>query len=76
VGDEQHREIEAALHVVEKVEHLSLDRDVEGRDGLVGDQELRAPWRGPGDGDALALAAGELVRDSGRGRRARGRRAP
>ena len=55
-------EVEAALHVVEEVEHLRLHRDVEGRDGLVGDQHLRLHGERAGDGDALALAAGELVR--------------
>ena len=53
-----------------------LGRDVEGGGGLVGDQELRAERDRHGDADALALAAGELVRvarRAGSGRRA-GRR--
>ena len=41
---------------------LRLDRDVERRRGLVGDDELRIAGQRRGDDDALALAAGELVR--------------
>ena len=37
-------------------------RDVEHRDRLVGDQQAGAQHEAAGDGDALALAAGELVR--------------
>ena len=55
---------------VEQREDPRPHRDVEHRDGLVGDEQLRARARGRGDRDPLALAAGELVRDSGR-RRAR-----
>ena len=39
-----------------------LDRDVERRGRLVGDQEPRARGEGPGDADPLPLAAGQLVR--------------
>ena len=48
--------------VAEQVHHLRLDRDVEGGDRLVGDDQLRLHGERPGDADALALAAGELVR--------------
>ena len=37
-------------------------RDVERGDGLVEDEQIRRDGQGPGDADALALAAGELVR--------------
>ena len=37
-------------------------RHVEGRDRLVEDEQLRLEGERPGDPDALALAAGELVR--------------
>ena len=40
---------------------LRLDRHVEGRDRLVGDDELGLEREGAGDADALALAAGELM---------------
>ena len=49
VGDQQHGDVEALLQVGEEVEDLRLDRHVEGRRRLVGDEQLRfarqAPWR-------------------------------
>ncbi len=39
---------------------LTVDR-VQGTRGLVGEEELALTDHGPGDGDALALTAGELV---------------
>ena len=41
-------EAEIALQGLEKIEDLRLDRDVEGRDRLVGDDQLAA--RRPGRG--------------------------
>ena len=61
VGDEEVGEAQLLLEVLEEVEDLGLDGDVEGRDGLVADDELRVEGEGAGDADALALAAGELV---------------
>ncbi len=55
-------EPELLLEVVEQVEDLALDRDIEGGHGLVADDELGVQGERPGDADALALAAGELVR--------------
>ena len=51
-----------ALQVAQQVQHLRLDRDVERRDRLVGDQQLRFQRERARDADALALPAGELVR--------------
>ena len=58
----------------EQVDDLRLDRDVERRDGLVGDDQLRVQGERAGDADPLALAAGELVRVAVQVGRARGRR--
>ncbi len=44
-----------------QVEHLGPDGHVQGGDGLVGDDEVGLHDEGPGDADALALTAGELV---------------
>ena len=44
------------------MQHLRLDRDVERGDRLVGDDQLGLDRERAGDADALALAAGELVR--------------
>jgi hypothetical protein len=62
VRDEDVGELELLLQVGEQVDHLCLDRDVEGRDGLVGDHELRPQRQCARDPDPLPLAAGELVR--------------
>ena len=46
----------------EQFENLRLDGDVERSGGLVGDEQLRPVDDGHGDHDALAHAAGELMR--------------
>ena len=65
----------ALLQVLDQIEHLRLHRHVERRDRLVGDDEVRLDGERAGDADALALAAGELVREAPRRARGRGRRA-
>jgi hypothetical protein len=62
VGDEEASEVVACLEVAEEVDDLGGDGGVEGADGLVEDEEGRAEGEGAGDVEALALAAGELVR--------------
>ena len=62
VRDEEVREAELVLQLLEQVEHLRLDRDVERGDRLVADDELRVERERPRDADALTLTAGELVR--------------
>ena len=61
MGDHQVGQSVAGLEVLHQVEDLGLDGDVEGRDGLVGHDQLGIEGEGPGQADALALAAGELV---------------
>ena len=62
VGDEQVGQAELALQVLQQVDDLRLDRDVERGDRLVADDQLGLDRERAGDADALALAAGELVR--------------
>ena len=62
VRDEQVGEAELLLQVLEQVDDLRLDRHVERRDRLVADDQLRLDRERARDADALALAAGELVR--------------
>ena len=62
VGDEDVRQVEVVLQVVEQVDHLRLDRDVERGDRLVGDDQLRVQRQRACDADPLALPARELVR--------------
>src|SRR5215203_1841489 len=62
VGYEDVGEVELLLEVLQQVDDLSLDRDVQCRDGLVADDQARVERDGPGHPDPLALAARELVR--------------
>ena len=69
VGDEQVRQAELALELLEQVQDLGLDRHVERGDRLVADDEVGLDDEGPGDPDALALAAARTRAGSaGRGR--------
>ena len=61
VGDHEEGQARALLQVLHQVEDLGLDRHVEGRDRLVGHDQLGLEGQGPGQPDALALAARELV---------------
>ena len=65
VRDEEVGELELLLELFEQVDHLRLDRDVEGGDGLVGDDEVRVGRESAREADPLALAARELVRVAG-----------
>ena len=62
VRDEEIGELEVVLQRLEQVEDLRLDRHVERRDRLVGDDEVRVDGERARDADSLALAARELVR--------------
>ncbi len=64
VRDEQVGEAQFRLEVEHQVHDLRLDRDVQRRDRLVGDDQPGVQGERPGDADALALAAGELVREA------------
>ncbi len=46
------------LQILEQVDHLTLDRHVERRYGLVADDHARLHRERSRDADALALAAG------------------
>src|SRR5580704_11193066 len=61
VADEQEREPKLALQILQQVHDLGLDGHVEGRDRFVAYDEVRIGGERTRDGDALALAAGELV---------------
>ena len=62
MADEDVGEPELLLELYEQVDDLGLDGDVESRDRLVADDDLRLEDNGTGNADALALAARELVR--------------
>src|SRR5207302_1392904 len=61
VGDEEIGKAAVALKILQEVDDLRLHRDVERGHGFVADDERRLDGEGPGDTDALALPAGELV---------------
>ena len=62
VGDEQKRHAEPLLDVLQQRDDLRLHGDVERGGRLVGDQQIGLVGERHGDHDALALAAGELMR--------------
>src|SRR5215472_8587137 len=64
VSDKQVGKPELALQVGEQVDYLRLHRDIEGGHRLVADDQARVESQRPGDADALALAARELVREA------------
>ena len=67
VGDEQVREAELALELLQQIDDLCLDRDVERGHGLVADDQLGVQRERPGEADPLPLTAGKLVRIPRRG---------
>jgi hypothetical protein len=62
MGDQEIGEVKFLLEFLKKEENLSADGDVESRDGFIGNDERGSKNQGPGNADALALAAGKLVR--------------
>ena len=64
VGDEEVAQAQLGLQLHQEVDDLRLHRHVEGGDRLVADHEAGFQRQGAGDHDALALAAGEFVREA------------
>ena len=62
VADEDQGQAQLVAQAHQEADDLGLERDVEGGDGFVGDDQVGLEGQGAGDGDPLALAAGELVR--------------
>src|SRR6202034_2403061 len=61
VRDVEQRQGEPGAQIVEKIEHLQADGDVEHGYRLVGQQHRRLGGEGPGEGDPLPPAAGQLL---------------
>ena len=61
VGDEHIGQVLLLLQLLEQVDDLGLDGHVQGGHALVAHDELGLHHQGPGNGHALAPAAGELV---------------
>ena len=62
VRDQHDARVDARAQVAHELEDLGLDRDVERRRRLVGDEQLRVAGQRLRDHRALPLTAGELVR--------------
>src|SRR5687768_6164808 len=62
MGDEQIREAELFLEILEQVQHLCLHTHIERGNGFVADDEVRLDRKRACDADALALPAAELMR--------------
>ena len=62
VRDEKVGEAEFLLQVAEEIDDLRLNRDIERRDGFVGDNHFGLERKGAGNAKALPLTAGERVR--------------
>ena len=62
MGDEDVRQSELALQLLEQIDDLGLNRDVERRDRLVADDHLWVECHAPGNADPLPLTARELMR--------------
>ena len=60
VADEQDGHADGLAQLTEQVEHLGLDRHIQGAGRLVREQDLRAERDRKGDRHPLQLAAGEL----------------
>ena len=66
MGDE-HDGAPLGSGVAQQAEHDLRRSRVQVAGGLVGQQDGRVAHQRPGDGEALLLAAGQLVRPTGRG---------
>ena len=62
MGDQDHAHVQLFIELQDQVQDLRLDRHVQGRGGLVRDQQSGLTGQGNGDHDALAHAAGQFVR--------------
>jgi len=65
VSDEEVGDVPLFLDMAQQVEHLSADGHIQCADGLIGHDELRLHDEGAGNADALALAARELMGETG-----------
>jgi hypothetical protein len=62
VSDEEIRQLQALFQIEQQSDYLRLDRDVQRRDRLVGDDQSWIERERAGDADALPLSPAELVR--------------
>ena len=63
MGDDDHRHLPAAAHILQQLEDLLARGIVQSARGLVAQQQLGVLGQSPGDGDPLLFAPGELGRE-------------
>ncbi|MNP68562.1 hypothetical protein D3C76_1645380 [compost metagenome] len=63
VGDDQHRDLLPAAHVLEQLQNLLARIVIQSAGRLIAQQQLRLLGDGAGDGYPLLLPAGELGRE-------------
>ncbi len=61
MGDKEDGHAHLLLQIPDKVEDLGLDRYIQGRGGLVGDQDIGFVDQSHGNHDPLPFPAGQLV---------------
>ena len=61
MGNHDVGKLKLLLQCLQKVDHLRLDRDIQGADGFVSDDQLWPHRQGPGNADSLPLTSRELV---------------
>lgn len=61
MGNEQIGQAPFLLQALHHVDDLDLDGHVEGRNRFIAEDTFRVDGQGPGDADALALAAAEFM---------------
>src|SRR5262249_19053247 len=61
VRDEQVRQSQSLLQVLQQIHNLSLNGNIKGRHRLIANDEFRIERKGPRDSDSLALTPGEFV---------------
>ena len=64
VGDVEERHALVLAQLTHQIQDADADRDIEHRDGLVGDDQLRPQRECLGETDPLPLATAELVREA------------
>lgn len=61
VSNKEIGELQRLLKLFERIENLSLNGDVESRDGFIANNEVRIKGEGAGDADTLTLTTAEFV---------------
>src|SRR5450830_101159 len=62
MGNEEIRQVQPLLQLLEQVDDLRLNRHVQGRDGLIQDKQFWIDNKRAGNPDTLTLTTGELMR--------------